>query len=394
MSPLEFRCMESMISCNVLAEITSRNHSDLLMPDQEPSPAPLAPPTSPTPADSKTHARLLLEFLEERRGNLSPLLILPHDYPDPDALASAFALQYLAQQKFGIESRIAYGGVIGRVENRAMFNLLKIPAHRLRKTDLKRYKNVALVDTQPSFKNNPYPGNRRATLIIDQHANSTGPTADLALVDPDCGATCVIVAQALLLTGMEIPMRVATALAYGILSDTLDLYRAKRPDVVDTYLSVLRHSDMRALARIQNPPQSKRYFVTLGRCIRAAVFLRRLVASHLGEVSSPEMVAMMADFLLTYDRASWALCTGRHKGRLHVSLRTTSQDAHAGEILRDVFDNRKAAGGHQSIAGGSLRMGAGVTEEAWDDKEQWVQARLVKRLRLPSKREFRKPFLR
>jgi len=322
------------------------------------------------------------------------LLILPHDYPDPDALAAAFALQYLAQQKFEIETRIAYGGVIGRVENRAMYNLLKIPAHRLRKTDLTRYKNVALVDTQPSFQNNRYPGNRRATLLIDQHPSGSGPTADLSIVDTGCGATCVILAQALLLAGMEIPSRIATALAYGILSDTLDLYRAKRPDVVETYIRILQYSDMRTLAKIQNPPQSKRYFVTLGKCIRAATFLRRLVASHLGLVSNPDMVAMMADFLLTYDRASWALCTGRYKGKLHVSLRTTSQDAHAGEILRDVFENRKAAGGHQSIAGGSLKVGADAPEEAWAAKEQWVQLRLVKRLRLPSRREFRKPFIR
>jgi len=180
------------------------------------------------------YAQELLRFFAANRQSLSPLLILPHDYPDPDALAAAFALHFLAREYSGIESRIAYRGVIGRTENQAMVNTLRIPVHRLKPADLKKYRQVALVDTQPAFDNNPFPANRRATMVIDQHESTVPPAADLALVDTACGATCVILAQALLLQNVEIPPRVATALAYGILSDTLNLYRAERPDVAQT----------------------------------------------------------------------------------------------------------------------------------------------------------------
>lgn len=343
-------------------------------------------------ATAADFAKRLLEFLERNRDTLSPLLILPHDFPDPDALSAAFGLQHLAQQRFGIESRIAFGGVIGRVENRAMVKLLRIPAHPLHKTDFKRYKQVALVDTQPAFRNNPFPRQRRATLVIDQHASLEPPNAELTLIDPGCGATCVIIAQALLLAAVEIPARLATALAYGILSDTLDLYRATRPDVVETYLSVLHHSDMRALARIQNPPRSRSYFVTLNRCVREAVMRQRLIVSHLGAVNVPEMVAQMAEHLLTYDRASWAFCTGRYKGRLHLSLRTGRPDAQAGEVLRDIVDNPKNAGGHRAIAGGSFLVGTNKSDELWQQQELTLQSRLVKRLRLSRRTEFRKAF--
>jgi nanoRNase/pAp phosphatase (c-di-AMP/oligoRNAs hydrolase) len=343
-------------------------------------------------ATAADFAKRLLEFLERNRDTLSPLLILPHDFPDPDALSAAFGLQHLAQQRFGIESRIAFGGVIGRVENRAMVKLLRIPAHPLHKADFKRYKQVALVDTQPAFRNNPFPRQRRATLVIDQHASLEPPNAELTLVDTGCGATCVIIAQALLLAAVEIPARLATALAYGILSDTLDLYRATRPDVVETYLSVLHHSDMRALARIQNPPRSRSYFVTLNRCVREAVMRQRLIVSHLGAVNVPEMVAQMAEHLLTYDRASWAFCTGRYKGRLHLSLRTNRPDAQAGEVLRDIVDNPKNAGGHRAIAGGSFLVGTNKSDELWQQQELTLQSRLVKRLRLSRRTEFRKAF--
>ena len=64
------------------------------------------------------NARRLLRFLARQREKISPLLIMTHDYPDPDALASAVTLQYAAEKVFGISSKIVYGGVIGRMENR------------------------------------------------------------------------------------------------------------------------------------------------------------------------------------------------------------------------------------------------------------------------------------
>lgn len=189
------------------------------------------------------------------------------------------------------------------------------------------------------------------------------------------------------------PTRVATALAYGILSDTLNLYRAMRPDVAQTYLSILHRADMHALALIQNPVHSKSFFVTLGRCIRKAMVYRRLIVAHLGVIKHPDLVSQMAEFLLTYKEAGWSLCTGRYKGRLHVSLRSSKQDGQAGEVLQDAFVNRKQAGGHGAIAGGSCRVGADAPEEVWHDKQQALQERLLKRLRISIKGEPRTPFV-
>jgi len=344
--------------------------------------------------DAAGHARRLLGFLSERRESLSPLLILAHDYPDPDALAAAFALDYLVKQCFDMQAKIVYGGIIGRTENRAMVRILRIPVHKLKPADLQRYRNVALVDTQPRFENNSFPSKRRAALVIDQHASIVRPAADLALVDTGCGATCVIVAQALLQQGVQLPVRVATALAYGILSDTLDLYRARRPDVVQTYMSVLPRCDMRILARIQNPSRSRKFFLTLGKAISNAFVNRGLVLSHLGVIENPDLVSQMAEFLLTYERVRWSLCTGRYRERLHVSLRTSKPSAQAGAILRAAFSNPKEAGGHGAIGGGSFRVGHAPSEEDWRKAELDIQRRLFKRLRRSTKGPFQKPFSR
>ncbi len=343
---------------------------------------------------SREYGHRLLAYLGSRRRQLSPLLILTHDFPDPDALASAFALQHLAESVCGIQSRIAYGGELGRTENRMMVRLLRIPLHKMRKVWLKQYSNFALVDTQPAFENNPFPGAKRPALIIDQHRAHTPPQADLVLLDPECGATCVIVAQALLARRTPIPARVATALAYGILTDTLDLYRAQRPDVVHTYLRVLQKADMRALAQIQNPTRSRRFFATLGKGILETARFRHLLVSHLGEVETPDLVSQVAEFLLACRGISWCLVTGRYRGRLHASLRTDGTDGQAGEVLRDAFANPHQAGGHGPIGGGSCRVGADAPPETWQEREELLQTRLLKRLRIASKTEPRQPFVR
>ena len=325
-----------------------------------------------TERDTGNSAQTLLDFLSSRRDSLSPLLILTHNYPDPDGLAAAFALSSLAQQHFGITSKIAYGGMIGRSENRAMVKLLKIPLRKFRPDLLKKHRSVAIVDTQPKFKNNSFPDNRKPTIIIDQHAFTVKPSAELAIIDTECGASCVIVAQALLLQGGPIPSKVATALVYGILSDTLDLYRARRADVIQT--------------------QSKSFFVTLHRALNNAILHRRLLVSHLGFVDNPDLVSQMADFLLTYEGTQWSFCTGRFRGSIYASLRTSMSNAQAAEVLRFVFDNPRQAGGHATIAGGSCRISKNPTEEQWQEAERRLQEKLFRKLRRASKAEYRRPF--
>lgn len=337
-------------------------------------------------------AQKLLDFLSRKKDTLSPLLILTHDYPDPDALASAMGLSYLAQQYFGITSRISYGGVIGRSENKAMVHILKIKLHKIRPEHFKKYRNVALVDTQPKFDNNSFPEKRKATIVLDQHASIVKPSAELAIIDTGCGATCVIVARALMLQDDPIPTKIATALAYGILSDTMGLYRANRPDVIQTYLSIIHHCDLKALAQIQNPTRTRRFFVTLHRALNQAIVYRRLLVSHLGFVENPDLVSQMAEFLLTYENVQWSFCTGRYRGRFYVSLRTSKPGTEAGEVLRAIFDNPKEAGGHGAIAGGSFKIAHDPSEELWQKTEHTLQNRLFRKLRRSVKAKYQQPF--
>jgi len=344
-------------------------------------------PAPPTPGPQHE----LLHFLAQKGKSISPLLVLTHNHPDPDCLASAVALAYLAEKLHGIRTRVAYGGMVGRVENQALIRVLCLPVHPLRDGDLKRFQHVALVDTQPPFHNNPFPKNRAATLVVDHHPRNPRTQADLVLVDPSYGATSTLLTEALQASGVEPPASISTALLYGIGSETQSLGREASERDARAYLSLLKTANLKALARIQNPPRPRSFFSTLARAIQRAFVHKQVIGVHLGEVPTPDLVAQMADFLLSHEGMRWSLCTGRFSDNLHVSLRARNPRAQAGRLLRRLLGGGTRGGGHSMMAGGSLPLGQ-APEEKWRQAEEEVTSRFFKALKLEGKPELEFPF--
>lgn len=330
----------------------------------------------------------LLRFIKEKGKKLSPLLIMPHNYPDPDALATSVALAYLADQGAGIKSRIVYGGSIGRGENKAMVRHLKMPVFKIKKSDLKKYPHVALIDTQPQFENHACPSRKHVALVLDQHPSVKKPEADLVIVNVDCGATSVIVTKALLISGIPIPKPIATALIYGILSDTQNLNRVEHPEIIETYLDLLPYCDMRILTKIQNPSKPAAFFKTLRYALNEARLSRGFVMVHLGVIPHPDLVSEIADFILGSNVATRALCTGRYLDKLHMSFRTRQPQDDAPKILRAAVDDPRNAGGHDSIAGGNFKISADPYSPLWKEKEGQLTRKLLKQLKIPLTQSF------
>ena len=110
-----------------------------------------------------------LERLFEAVGEADQILILSHNNPDPDAIASAVALRHLLSEKLGVEGHIAYRGLIGRAENKALVHFLGQPLQPLTQSDLRRPVPVALVDVQPGTASITLPLELRVDMVIDRH---------------------------------------------------------------------------------------------------------------------------------------------------------------------------------------------------------------------------------
>jgi len=282
----------------------------------------------------------LSDFLTNRRDKISSLLILTHDHPDPDSMASAYALQYLAAEKHQIRSRIVYGGEIGRMENQTMKRELKIPIRKLRTRDLEGDASIALVDTQPPFNNNRFPAKRKAEIVIDHHPLHKKTNAELIIVREKYGATSTILVKSLLEAGLRIPRPLATALVYAISSETQNLGREASAEDIHAYMQLYPHISTKSLAKIQHPPRSDDYFTTVGRAIHNATVCGRVIGVDLGRIKTPDLVSQIADFLLSCHGKTWSICTGRYQGRLHISLRTSNVKAEAGRILQKLVGGK------------------------------------------------------
>ena len=58
------------------------------------------------------------------------IVVVMHDNPDPDAIASGWGVQVLVEEKLGIPVRLVGGGAIVRAENRHMVDELQTEVDR------------------------------------------------------------------------------------------------------------------------------------------------------------------------------------------------------------------------------------------------------------------------
>lgn len=326
-------------------------------------------------------AKKVSELLQVCRGK-SPLLILPHNHPDPDSLAGSWALQYLLEQSDGIASTIAYGGVLGREENRTFKKQLHINAVRLRSTHIKKFSSIALIDCQPGGGNVSLPSDHKPLIVIDHHPRKKNTKADFIDIQPDCGATSTILVEYLQAAKITVPPLLATALFYALISETQHLGRdvTNRDIRASTFLfPLVRH---RLISRIEHPVHSREFFQQLYTSLGKTFTYKSFVGARLGEIYYPSFVAQLADMLVSLNRATWCFVTGRYRKTLHLSLRTTHTRARAGMLLRKVIGKRGSAGGHEMIAGGQIRL-AGMTADEKNEVEEIIFQRLFRELGLP-----------
>ncbi len=330
------------------------------------------------------HTRGALSGLLQVLDRPGPLVILPHDNPDPDSLASAAALKFLAGELLHKEAHIALGGIVGRAENRAMLTYLNITLVPVSEVRFGGDTQVALVDTQPGRPNNSLPDGLVPTAVIDHHpAYGDYPGVPYLDLRDQYGATSTILTEYVRDAKLTVEPKIATALFYGITAETQDLGREATAADIEAAHFLYPHTNKRRLAKIENARVPREYFRVFREAIDRATLYDSVVVSMLGEVQYPDMVAEVADFLLRLDQVSWAAAIGTFGTCLHCSIRTIDRDVNAGEILQRVLGS-KLAGGHDMIAGGRISVGPDLA--AHERAAAEVRDRLLRELRVDPRR--------
>ncbi len=293
-------------------------------------------------------------FIEWLRGK-EPILIVTHDHPDPDALAAAYALRHLILMKTGEEAVIAFEGVIGRGENRAMVRELEIEAVPLASVDPREFAVVCMVDAQPGAGNTSLPDDCRVDLIIDHHPRRPQSEACRWVdIRPEYGASATILYEYLQAHGVSIATKLATILFYAITSETQGLGREWTPADRDAYRRLLPFSNNRILYKISHPPLPQDYFTKLNAALESARIFGDTLVFNLDEVDHPEIIAEMADLLLRVEGVELALGFGVYAGEGILSMRTSDPSINAGTLIQAVTAGLGTSGGHGQIAGGQI----------------------------------------
>jgi len=334
-----------------------------MMPADESSPKPDREPTAPSEAGPVNPPRPTADVSERLSrmrwflGGAPQALVLTHDNPDPDAIASAAGLAFLIERISGIPVTVAFGGIIGRAENRSLMEELGVPFERIEGLEIAPDTACALVDTQPGAGNNSLPAGRQATLVLDHHPpRPTSAAAAFSDIRPEFGASASMIVEYLRAARLEPDRKLATALFYGIQSETMDLGREASEADVAASVFLYPRTDPAAISRIRHARVPRGVYRSIHEGLEHAWSRGEVVFVPLGDLEYPDLVAQLADLFLRVHGVDWVIAAGFHQQSLLISVRAHRPDAHAGELVQGVVGGRGSAGGHGEMAGARIAL--------------------------------------
>lgn len=309
------------------------------------------------------------EKAKELKNHIIPStssLIVTHDYPDPDCIAAAFGFQLLLSH-WGVKtSQITFGGFVGRAENRAMIRFLNIQTIPLMLIEFSDYDRTIVVDTFPGDGNISLEINHPVDIVIDHHPHKHLQDMNTYYdIQKNIGSTSTIITKYLIAEQCPIPSNVATALFYGIKTDTKQLARNISRDDIECYKYLFELINHKDLSNIESPDRDTEYFKVLHRAVESMTFFDdSLGYTHLGVVSTPDYIAEIADLFHSLENLEWMICSAIFKKQIFFSIRSRHKEI-AGINAKKIAKKMDGyGGGHATMAAGRIPI-----EDKLVDKE-------------------------
>jgi nanoRNase/pAp phosphatase (c-di-AMP/oligoRNAs hydrolase) len=309
----------------------------------------------------RPRAKRLLRVLQDKKN----ILLTTHQQPDPDALASSLALGRLLRQKLPQASiSLSIKGEVPGGLNAAFTQNAQLELTPWDESLLGAYDAIILLDVQPSSRFSPLPENTTPIAVIDHHrARGRRPVCPFCDIRIDVGATSSIVFSYFMELEIDIPPDLAAALLFAIETDLAGA--AGQPGELDNValssLTLLADPHKLYKMRYVDLPQS--YYVAYHDGIANALWQDNALVSHLESVQSPEMPAVIADFLLRFDPIQWALVSAVSGQAMVLSLRTSSSKGSAADVMHRLVRHIGQGGGHRTKAGGFVPLETGSAAE-------------------------------
>ena len=285
------------------------------------------------------------EFIEAITS-YNPLAIYIPGSPDPDAIASAYAIKMILKN-YSIAADIFTEKKLSLPQNKAFVERLKIPIYFDKTVNLDKYEAYIV----PDFQNNLVESIGDAipcAAHIDHHSRSKSAIkCNFSLIEKNVGSTSTLIA--LMLKNYDLDFsekersKVATALTFGIQTDT-DKYNHITDLDFEALSYLSEYVDNNILKDLNDMPLSPELLVYYNRAKGNETVYKDWGFFGIGYVDAKhrDMIAITADMILKKSEFStiavYALVENQRKGELNldVSLRTKNNKVDLNRIIKRI----------------------------------------------------------
>ena len=240
-----------------------------------------------------------------------------------------------------------------------------------------KYDSTILVDSQQRASRRSLLERVKPDIIIDHHPlRPESRKVDFRDIQSRIGATSTIITQYFIAENIEMDSRLATALLYGIKSDTRDLGRETSKYDLEAFLYLYPRANLKLLSKIEYAEVPVDYFRVYDRGIDNAIAFNGAVVSFLGDIDNPDMIAEMADTLIRLEGTQCALVGGYYDKQIFISVRTKEGDINAGKLVQRVIGKLGPSGGHGSMSAGRIRL-----ESMSEREKSTIEKLIIRRLK-------------
>jgi len=303
---------------------------------------------------SRSLTRARVQQYQRYLADADRVLIMLHNDPDPDAIASGLALRNVLRRT---KTTAIIGAIHGvtRPENLRMLNMLDIHIESITPESLKEHERIAMVDVQPHYFGGLID---RVDLVIDHHPEQTGYTAVFKDIRPDYGSTSTILTEHLRAVDVNISERTATAMLYAIKSDTLFFNRQTNRVDLEAFSYLYPLADAAMIRKMEGAEITLERLEYVMTAYRGGALADQVFCAFLGQTPREDFIPYVADFFLQVEDVKWTIIAGIVNESLVVSVRNLGYTKNAGEFVRRYFADIGSAGGHRAMAKAVVPMPA------------------------------------
>ncbi len=285
----------------------------------------------------------------------SKILIQSHNYPDPDSISSAVALQYILKLH-NIKSKIVYGG---EILNSGLLNIIKKYKLKLYHIEslknIKKYK-IIIVDTQ-FYNKNLKKINGEYIAEIDHHTIVKKSNLLYKDVRENVGSCSSIISEYLLSLNLsQIPEKIATLLLIGLYIDTNRFVRKTTLFDIKILYKLYKYADIEYLNYITTNSITMKDLDYFKNGLENIKRIKDIGIINIGEIKSPHILAITGDFFIQLQEINLIISYAIKGKFLFISIRSEIKKYDASIIAKIITENIGEAGGHYNMAAGAILL--------------------------------------